>query len=75
MSSPRALAPASRSLELFGPALNKGAKALLYKGPEPEAEMAEAAREADKLRARMHIAARFELPHGMGSRTIVEIVG
>ncbi len=69
----RALAPISRVLELFAPALKAGRKILLYKGPDAEQEIAESARAAAKLHARMKGAMNCELPDGMGTRTIVEI--
>ena len=69
----RALAPVSKTLELFGPALKRGARLFLYKGPDVEREIPEAARFAEKLRARIRIAMEFDLPGGMGSRRIVEI--
>jgi hypothetical protein len=47
----------------------------LYKGPDVDQEIAEAKREADRLRLKVGIAMRFELPEGMGSRTIIEIAG
>jgi 16S rRNA (guanine527-N7)-methyltransferase len=71
----RALAPLSRTLDLFGAAFKKGTRALLYKGPDVDQEIAEAKREADRLRLKVGIAMRFELPEGMGSRTIIEIAG
>jgi 16S rRNA (guanine527-N7)-methyltransferase len=47
---------------------------LLYKGPDAEREIAEAAVPNRKLRARMAVIMRYELPDAAGSRTIVEIV-
>jgi 16S rRNA (guanine527-N7)-methyltransferase len=69
----RALAPVARILEFIGPALKNGCRALLYKGPDADAEIAESARAAQKLKARMAVAMRFDLPENSGSRTIVEI--
>ncbi|MEX2261783.1 MAG: 16S rRNA (guanine(527)-N(7))-methyltransferase RsmG [Bryobacteraceae bacterium] len=69
----RALAPIRRALEWIGPAIRAGAIALLYKGPDAETEMAEAAAEARKQRIGMRVAGRYELPDGLGSRTMVEI--
>jgi 16S rRNA (guanine527-N7)-methyltransferase len=69
----RALAPVSKALELFGPALRRGSRIFLYKGPDVEREISEAARAAEKLRAQIRIAMEFDLPDGMGSRRIVEI--
>ena len=69
----RALAPIPRVLALFRPALKAGARLLLYKGPDAEEEIAEAATEARKIRARMEIVMRYDLPDSLGARTIVEI--
>jgi 16S rRNA (guanine527-N7)-methyltransferase len=69
----RAFAPLSRALELLGPAFKSGTRALLYKGPDVDREIAEAERESKKFRVRVNVAMRFALPDAMGSRTIVEI--
>jgi 16S rRNA (guanine527-N7)-methyltransferase len=70
----RSLAPISRAIQLFAPALRAGAKLLLYKGPNAEQEMTEAVQKpAGKLRPRMRVAARYELPESSGTRLIVEI--
>jgi 16S rRNA (guanine527-N7)-methyltransferase len=69
----RALAPIPRVLALFRPALKTGTRILLYKGPDVEREIAEAATEARKLRARMEVVMRYDLPDSLGSRTIVQI--
>ncbi len=69
----RAFAPLSRALELLGPAIKKGTRALLYKGPDVDLEIAEAERESKKFRVRVGVAMRFALPDAMGARTIVEI--
>jgi 16S rRNA (guanine527-N7)-methyltransferase len=69
----RAFAPLPRALELLGPAIRKGTRALLYKGPDVDREIAEAERESKKFRLRIGIGTRFALPDDMGSRTIVEI--
>jgi 16S rRNA (guanine527-N7)-methyltransferase len=68
----RALAPLSRALGFFGPALKAGARALLYKGPGVETEMAEAAAGARKYHVQLSIAMRYDLPDALGSRTIVQ---
>jgi 16S rRNA (guanine527-N7)-methyltransferase len=70
----RALAPISRVLSLFRPALKAGVRILLYKGPDAEEEIVEAAGEARKIGAKMEVAMRYELPDSMGARTIVQIV-
>jgi 16S rRNA (guanine527-N7)-methyltransferase len=69
----RALAPISRALALFAPALKAGRRILLYKGPDAEQEIAESAKEAAKLRAELQVVMRYDLPDSMGTRTIVEI--
>jgi 16S rRNA (guanine527-N7)-methyltransferase len=69
----RALAPIPRILDLFAPALKKGARILLYKGPDAEREIAEASAQSNKLRVRMGVVMRYDLPQDAGARTIVEI--
>jgi 16S rRNA (guanine527-N7)-methyltransferase len=69
----RALAPIPRLLDLFGAALKKGVRILLYKGPDAEREIAEAALESRKPRVRMAVVMRYDLPEAAGARTIVEI--
>jgi 16S rRNA (guanine527-N7)-methyltransferase len=69
----RALAPIPRILTLFRPALKSGTRILLYKGPDAAKEIAEAAAEARKIRARMEIVMRYDLPDSLGARTIVQI--
>jgi 16S rRNA (guanine527-N7)-methyltransferase len=69
----RALAPIPRVLSLFRPALKAGTGILLYKGPDADQEIAEAATEARKLRARMEVVMRYDLPDSTGARTIVHI--
>jgi 16S rRNA (guanine527-N7)-methyltransferase len=70
----RALAPIGDVLDLFGAALKKGVRILLYKGPDAEREITEAAAGSRKLKARISVIMRYELPDAAGSRTIVEIV-
>jgi 16S rRNA (guanine527-N7)-methyltransferase len=69
----RALAPITRALALFSPVLKTPTRMLLYKGPDVEQEIAEAAAEARKRRVRMQVVMRYELPDALGARTIVEI--
>lgn len=69
----RALAPVSRVLSLFKPALKRGTRILLYKGPDVEQEIAEAAVDARKLRVEARVVMRYELPDGLGTRSVVEI--
>lgn len=69
----RALAPLDRACVLFGPAIRSGARALLYKGPDAEAEIAAALNAAQKFRFHLRIAARYDLPDSLGARTLVEM--
>jgi 16S rRNA (guanine527-N7)-methyltransferase len=69
----RAVAPLTRAIPLFARAIQAGARVLAYKGPDVDQEMAEAAQEAQKRRVKMHVAMRYELPEGQGSRTIVAL--
>ncbi len=71
----RAMAPIPRALDLFGPALKSGVRLLLYKGPDAEQEIEESAAAARKLRVKMGVVLRYDLPDQMGTRTIVEITG
>jgi 16S rRNA (guanine527-N7)-methyltransferase len=71
----RAVAPLSRAVGLFAPALRTGARVLLYKGPDAESEIAEAAGETAKRHAQARIVERYTLPDAMGERTIVELTG
>jgi 16S rRNA (guanine527-N7)-methyltransferase len=70
----RAFAPITRVLGLFAKQLKAGAKILLYKGPDAEREIAESAREADRLRVGMKVVMRYDLPDAMGGRAVVEIM-
>ena len=65
----RALAPISRHIELFGPALKNGAQLLLYKGPDVESEIAE----ARNNRIKAEVLYRYDLPNGMGTRSLVHL--
>lgn len=65
----RAVAPLGRILELFDKALRNGTRLLLYKGPDVTEELAE----ADQHRFHAEIVLRYELPEGLGTRTVVEI--
>lgn len=69
----RAVAPIPRALELFGPAVKKGANMLLYKGPDAEQEIAAAAGDASRQRVSMDVVMRYELPDALGTRTVIEI--
>ena len=65
----RAVAPLDRLLNLFGKAMKQGTRLLLYKGPDVEAELAE----ARKHKIRAEVIFRYELPEGLGARTILQI--
>ena len=69
----RAFAPMPRALKFLGPALKRGARALLFKGPDVDSEIAEAARDAKALGVSFTTAMQYELPDGFGARRIVEI--
>jgi 16S rRNA (guanine527-N7)-methyltransferase len=65
----RALAPLGRILELFRKPLKRGARLLLYKGPDVEDELLDAQREC----VAAQVLCRYELPDGCGSRTLLEV--
>ncbi len=67
----RALAPYHRIVDLFAKPVKRGAKLILYKGPEVEAELAE----ITKHRVRAHALWRYELPDEMGRRTLIGVRG
>ncbi|HJY05590.1 MAG TPA: 16S rRNA (guanine(527)-N(7))-methyltransferase RsmG [Bryobacteraceae bacterium] len=71
----RALAPLSKALPLFAPALKRGARVLLYKGPDVEEEIGAVAAEARKRGVRIAVVERYELPEKYGQRSIVELAG
>ena len=70
----RAMAPLERAIPLFAPALKLGTRALLYKGPDLEKEIAAAANEIRKRNVRVREILRYELPDNSGTRTIAEVV-
>ena len=70
----RAVAPLKRAIPLFAAALRKGARLLLYKGPDSISEIVDASNEAKMARCKAGIALKYELPGGLGTRTIVEVV-
>jgi 16S rRNA (guanine527-N7)-methyltransferase len=69
----RALAPLPRVIPLFGPALQQGARVLLFKGPDVEAEVAEAQQEMRKRRLAVNVLERYQLPQNSGERTLIEV--
>jgi 16S rRNA (guanine527-N7)-methyltransferase len=70
----RAMAPLERAAPLFSPALHRGARALLYKGPDAPEEIDAASRELRKRRLLAREILRYDLPDQMGQRTLVEMV-
>jgi 16S rRNA (guanine527-N7)-methyltransferase len=69
----RALAPVSRALDLFAPALKRGVKILLYKGPDAAREIEESSMAARKLRVEIRVVLTYDLPEAMGTRTVIQI--
>ncbi|MGA8030531.1 MAG: 16S rRNA (guanine(527)-N(7))-methyltransferase RsmG [Bryobacteraceae bacterium] len=65
----RAIAPLARILEMFSKALDRGARLILYKGPDVGQELEEAA----KHRVHAEILCRYELPDNLGARTLVQV--
>lgn len=65
----RAVAPLHRLLDVFARPLKQGSRLLLYKGPEVEGEL----RGANSHRSIAEIVCRYELPDGMGARTLVQV--
>jgi 16S rRNA (guanine527-N7)-methyltransferase len=65
----RAVAPLARMLDLFRNALKAGRRLILYKGPDVEAEIAE----AHKHRVTAEILCRYDLPDGLGTRTLIQV--
>jgi 16S rRNA (guanine527-N7)-methyltransferase len=63
----RAIAPLHRILDLFAKPLREGARLILYKGPDIDAELAE----ANAHRVSAEVLCRYDLPRGFGSRTLV----
>ncbi len=69
----RALAPLAKAIPLFTAAMRKGSRLLLYKGPDARLEIEEAANHAKMARCKAGIALEYQLPDGLGSRTIVQV--
>lgn len=65
----RAVAPLHRLLDVFAKPLKQGSLLMLYKGPEIEAEL----RDASWSRIAAEVVCRYELPNGMGARTLVRV--
>ena len=69
----RAVAPLQKAVVVFAPALKAGARVLLYKGPDAESEIAEAATETRRRQITCKVIERYELPDSLGARTVVEL--
>lgn len=69
----RAVAPVAKAVELFGAAIKRGARCLLYKGPDADEEIAQAAAQLKSHRIHASIVARYDLPDECGTRTLVEL--
>lgn len=65
----RAVAPIARILDLFRKPLKGGARLILYKGPDVDSELTE----AHVCRATARVLYRYELPDGLGTRTLIEL--
>lgn len=65
----RAVAPISRLLDLFRKPLKRGARLVLYKGPDVEPELAE----AHKFPVSARVLCRYELPEKLGTRSLLEV--
>jgi 16S rRNA (guanine527-N7)-methyltransferase len=69
----RAVAPIAKALELFAPAIRKGAILLLYKGPDVATEIEAAEPLLKRAKVRAQIVERYDLPNDLGARTLVEL--
>ncbi len=67
----RAVAPLVRALPLFDPAVKRGSRLILYKGPDIASEISEL---PPRARSRVKVLERYTLPEEMGSRTLVEVL-
>lgn len=70
----RAVAPLIRAAALIAPALKRGTRALLYKGPDTEAEIAEASAELRRLGLQAQVIHTGSLPDDAGTRTVIEVI-
>jgi len=68
----RAVGPAERLLKMLERVTRNFGRLLLYKGPDPSAELKEARNIAGNLKLREEIVLTYDLPGGIGSRSIVE---
>jgi 16S rRNA (guanine527-N7)-methyltransferase len=69
----RAVAPMPKMVDLIGPAVRVGCRALLYKGPEVEDEIQQAEPRMKKYSMQARVLERYSLPDGLGERTFVEL--
>lgn len=69
----RAVAPVSKAVDLFGAAIASGARCLLYKGPDADEEIVEAAARLERSRIQATVVARYDLPGECGTRTLIEL--
>jgi 16S rRNA (guanine527-N7)-methyltransferase len=69
----RAMAPLPKALSLMAAGLRNGVRALLYKGPDAQAEVEEARKDSKWKQFEMSIVERYELPGDYGQRAIIEI--
>jgi 16S rRNA (guanine527-N7)-methyltransferase len=65
----RAVAPFHKIVDLFAKPIKRGSKLILYKGPEVEAELAE----ATQFRVHAQELCRYDLPEEMGTRTLIGV--
>ena len=65
----RAVAPLARMLDLFRNALRTGKRLILYKAADVETEIVE----AHKHRVAAEILCRYDLPDGLGTRTLIQV--
>ena len=68
----RAIGPAERILKLLERVSSSFHRLLLYKGPDPAKEIAEAEPVARSMKLTANIVLAYELPGGTGSRSIIE---
>ena len=68
----RAVGPADRLLKMLERVTRNFGRLLLYKGPDPAAELSKARNTASNLKLSDEIVLAYDLPGGIGSRSIVE---
>jgi 16S rRNA (guanine527-N7)-methyltransferase len=68
----RAVGPAERLLKMLERVTRNFGRLLLYKGPDPTAELSKARSTASNLKLSDEIVLAYDLPGGIGSRSIVE---